>query len=86
MLNIPILRYVVLLCDIPDEVSGRGSWYTGDAMVMFKEGTFESSSPLCHSTIVDDRAQDKPSIWMVDSSDVQMALTVLFRKLDLNYL
>ena len=35
---------VVLVCDIPDEVSG--SWYTGDVMVMFKEGAFEPSSPI----------------------------------------
>ena len=41
-----IIPSVVLLCDIPDEVSG--SWYcnTGDVMVMFKEGAFEPSSPL----------------------------------------
>ena len=57
---------MVLLCDIPDEVSG--SWYTGDVMVLFKEGSFEPSSPLCHSTelakYVDDRAQDKPVLFI----------------------
>ena len=39
-----IIPSVVLLCDIPSEISG--SWYHGDVNVMFKEGAFEPSSPL----------------------------------------
>jgi hypothetical protein len=53
---------LVLVCDILDEVSG--SWYTGALIVMFKEGAFELSSPIRHSTelanVIDERAQDKP--------------------------
>ena len=37
---------IPLFCDIPEEVSG--SWYTGDVVVMFKEGALEPSSPLRH--------------------------------------
>ena len=80
-------------CDIPDEVSG--SWYTGDVMVIFKEGAFESSSPLRHSTelakIELKTCQFFSSIWMVAltiewHTSVKLALIVLFRKLDLDYL
>ena len=69
-------------------------------MLSKKEGAFKPSSPLSHSTelakIVDDRAQDKQffsSIWIVALTiewctyiSVKLALIVLFRKLDLDYL
>ena len=85
-----------MLCDIPDEVSG--SWYTQDVITTFKEGAFEPSSPLRHSTelakIVDNRAQDKPVLFIyLDGGPdhrvtyilVKLALIVLFKKLDLDY-
>ena len=42
-----IIPSVVLLCEIPTEISG--SWYDGDVDVMFKKGAFEPPSPLRHS-------------------------------------
>ena len=43
-----IIPSILLLCEIPAEISG--SWYDGEVKVMFKEGAFEPSSPLRHST------------------------------------
>ena len=89
-----VIPSVVLVCDIPDEISG--SWYTGAVMVMFKEGAFEPSSPIRHSTelakIIDERARDKPVVFdggpdhRVTYISVKLALIALYRKLDLDYL
>jgi hypothetical protein len=52
--------------DITDEVSGP--WYTGAVMVMFKEGAFELSSPIRHSTelakVIDERVRDKSVVFI----------------------
>ena len=40
-----IISSVVLLIEIPEEISGL--WYSGHIL---KEGAFEPSSPACHST------------------------------------
>ena len=92
-----IIPSVVLVCDIPDEISG--SWYTGAVMVIFKEGAFEPSSPIRHSTelakIIDERARDKPVVFIYSDGgpdhrvtyiSVKLALIALYRKLDLDYL
>ena len=39
-----IIPSVILLCDIPSEISG--SWYYGEVTETFKEGEFELLSPL----------------------------------------
>ena len=43
-----IIPSVVLLTEIPEEISG--SWHGGQVLVMLKEGAFEPSSPARHST------------------------------------
>ena len=56
-----------LVCDIPEEVPG--SWYTGEVIVMLKEGAFQPSCPLRHSTelsnILRDRVQHKPIFFVI---------------------
>lgn len=92
-----IIPSVVLICDIPEEVSG--SWYTGEVKVLLKEGAFEPSSALRHSTelssILQERAQQKPIpfVYSDGGSDhrvtyisVKLPLVTIFRKLDLDYL
>ena len=92
-----IIPSVVLLCDIPEEVSG--SWYTGDVMVMFKEGALEPSSPLRHSAelanILNVTGHEKPILFVYSDGgpdhrvtyiSVKLALIALFRKLNLDYL
>ena len=86
-----IIPSVVLVCDMSEEVSG--SWYTGEVYVMLKEGAFELSSPLRHSTelsnVLGDRVQHKPILFVhsdggpdhrVTYISVKLALIVLFRK------
>jgi len=92
-----IIPSVVLLCKIPAEISGLR--YDGQIKVMFKEGVFEPSSPLRHSAeltntiatqvimktilfIYSDGGPDH----RVNYISVKVALIVLFRKLDLDYL
>ena len=92
-----IIPSVVLVCDMPEEVSG--SWYTGDVYVMLKEGAFELSSPLRHSTelsnVLGDRVQHKPILFVYSDGgpdhrvtyiSVKLALIALFRKMDVDYL
>ena len=80
-----IIPSVVLVCDIPDEVSG--SWYTGDVMVMFREGAFEPSSPVRHSSelgnIVDDRMRDKPVLFIYSDGGPDHRVTYISVKLAL---
>ena len=56
---------VVLLTDIPTEISG--SWYVGQVFVLFKVGAFEPSSPVRHATelfsIPENDAVDKPVLF-----------------------
>jgi len=67
--------------------------------VMLKEGAFEPSSPLRHSTelvnIISDKVETKPVLYIysdggpdrrVNCVSVKIALVALFRKLDLDYL
>ena len=92
-----IIPSVVLVCDIPDEVCD--SWYTGDVIMMLKEGAFKPLSPLCHSTelsnILGGRMQDKPVLFVYSDggswppSNIQfneVSVIALFRKLNLDYL
>ena len=92
-----LIPSVVLLCDIPEEISG--SWYTGQVFVMFKEGAFEPSSPVRHSAelckIVKRTNSERPVLFIysdggpdhrVNFMSVKLALIALFRKLDLDYL
>ena len=57
---------VSFLVDIPDDITG--SWYTGQADVLFKDTTFEPSSPSQHGTevvsILGERAIDYPVVFL----------------------
>ena len=92
-----IIPSVILLCEIPSEISG--SWYDGDVKVMFKEGAFEPSSPLRHSAelanTIFGQVITKPVLFIysdggpdhrVNYISVKIALIALFHKLDLDYL
>lgn len=92
-----IIPPVICFCDIPEEVSG--SWYTGDVMVMFKEGALEPSSPLCHSAelanILNVTAPEKPILFVYSNGgpdhrvtyiSVKLTLIAPFRKLNLDHL
>ena len=91
-----IIPSVCLLVDIPEELAG--SWYTGQVHVLFKDGTFEPSSPARHSTelarILEERAVDHPVLFLYSDggpdhrltyASVKLALISLFRRLDLDY-
>ena len=91
-----IIPSVVLVCDIPEGVSGL--WYTGEVIVMLKEGALEPSSPLHHSTelsnILRDRVQHKLILFVYSDGgpdyqvtyiSVKSALITLFRIMDLDY-
>ena len=90
-----IIPSVVLLCEIPPEISG--SWYDGEVKVMLKEGAFELSSPLRYSAelanAITTVVEAKPVLFIysdhrVNYISVKIALIALlnFRKLDLDYL
>ena len=92
-----IIPSVVLNTDIPEEVSG--SWYQGQVLISFKEGAFEASSPVRHTTelanILEDKVFDKPLLFLYSDGgpdhrvtylSVKLALVALFLKLDLDYL
>ena len=92
-----IIPSVVFVCDIPEEVSG--SWYTGEVIVMIKEGAFEPLSPLCHTTelsnVLGDRVQHKPILFVYSDGgpdhrvtyiSMKLALNALFIKMDVDYL
>lgn len=60
-----IIPSVCLLVEIPEELAG--SWYTGQVHVLFKDGTFEPSSPARHSselTRILERAVDHPVLFL----------------------
>ena len=91
-----IISSVSLLVDIPEELAG--SWYTGEVHVLFKNGTFEQSSPARHSSeltqILVERAVDHPVLFLYSDggpdhrltyASVKLALISLFRKLHLDY-
>ena len=88
---------VVLLTDIPAEISG--SWYVGQVYVIFKEGAFEPSSPVRHTTelmnILEKEAFNKPVLFLYSDGgpdhrvtylSVKLSLVALYLKLDLDYL
>ena len=61
-----IIPSVVLLCEIPEEISG--SWYGGQVLIMMKDSVFEPSSPIRHSkelvTIIEQIAPEKPVLFI----------------------
>ena len=88
---------VSFLVDIPDDITG--SWYTGQVHVLFKDTTFEPSSPSRHGTevvsILGERAIDYPVVFLYTDggpdhrltyASVKLTLIAVFRKLDLDYL
>lgn len=88
---------VVLLTDIPTEISE--SWYVGQVYVIFKEGAFEPSSPVRHTTelmgILEKESLNKPVLFLysdggpdhrITSLSVKLSLVALYLKLDLDYL
>ena len=88
---------VSFLVDIPDDITG--SWYTGQVHVLFKDTTFEPSSPSRHATeivsILGEKAIDHPVLFLYTDggpdhrltyASVKLALIAVFRKLDLDYL
>lgn len=92
-----IFPLVILLCDIPSEISG--SWYHGEVTVMFKEEAFEPSSLLRHSAelanAISTQVETKPVLLIysdrgpdhrVNILSVKLALIALYHKLDLGYL
>ena len=93
-----IVPSVSLLVDIPTELSG--SWYHGLVTVFLKEGAFEPSSPLRHTTellhMLSSNGQlDKPILCVytgggpdhrVTYISVKLSLIALYLKLDLDYL
>ena len=92
-----IVPSVVLLIEIPDEVSG--SWYNGEVKIMFKDTAFEPSSPIRHSTelynILLTHSPEKPILFIytdggpdhrVTYTSVKLSLICLFKKMDLDYL
>ena len=92
-----IIPSVSLLVDIPEELVR--SWYTGEVQVLFKDSTFEPSSPARHSSehaqILAERAVDHLVLFLYSDggpdhrltyASVKLALILLFRKLDLDYI
>ena len=88
---------ISFLVDIPDDITG--SWYTGQVHVLFKDTTFEPSSPSRHGTevvsILGERAIDYPVVFLYTDggpdhqltyASVKLTLIAVFRKLDLDYL
>ena len=80
-----IIPSVVLLCEIPPEISG--SWYDGEVKVMLKEGAFEPSSPLRYSAelanAITTVVEAKPVLFIysdhrVNYISVKIALIALF--------
>ena len=82
---------VSFLVDIPDDITG--SWYTGQVHVLFKDTTFEPSSPSQHGTefvsILGERAIDYPAVLLytdggpdhrVTYASVKLTLIAVFRK------
>ena len=64
--KISIIPSVSFDVEIPDNISG--SWYTGQVHVLFKDSTFEPSSPSRHGTeiasILGEGAIDYPMLFM----------------------
>ena len=88
---------VCFLVDIPDSIAG--SWYTGKVHVLFKDTTFEPSSPCSHATevisILGERAVGYPVLFLYTECrpghhltyvSVKLTLITVFRMLDLDYL
>ena len=80
-----IIPSVSLLVDIPEELVG--SWYTGEVHVLFKDSTFELSSPACHSSelaqILAERAVDHPVLFLYSDGGPDHRLTYASVKLAL---
>ena len=89
-----LIPSVALMNEIPSELSG--SWYTGKVHVLYKEGAFEPSSPVQHSTelcnMLQEKAKSNPLYsdggpdHRVTYMSVKLALAALFLKLNLDYL
>ena len=94
--NYSIIPSVVLLTEIPEEISG--SWYGGQVLVMLKEGAFEPFSPARHNTvlatIIECNAPNLPVLFIYSDGgpdhrltylSVKQSLIALFLKLNLDY-
>lgn len=88
---------VVLLNDIPSEISG--SWYDGHVYIMFKDAAFEPSSPVRHSAelynIIKEKAIERSVLFLYSDGgpdhrvtylSVKLSLIALYLRLDLDYL
>ena len=91
-----IIPSVILQTEIPEEFSGL--WYSGQVMVMLKEGAFEPSSPARHSaemaTIIEQKVPNHPVLFIYSAGgpdhrltylSVKLALIALYLKLNLDY-
>ena len=88
---------VSFLVGIPEAIAE--SWYTGQVYVLFKDTTFEPSSPSRHAAetvnMLHERATDCPVLFLYTDggpdhrltyASVKLALIAVFWKLDLDYL
>ena len=98
--KIKLIPSVALVCDVPEEISS--SFYAGQLAVSLKEAAFEPSSPLRHAAelVSDLKAAGvntilKPVLLLYTDGGpdhrltfgaVKIALLLLFRKLNLDYL
>ncbi len=82
-----VIPSVALVNEIPSEISG--SWFTGKVHVLYKEGAFEPSPPVRHSTelcnMLQEKATSSPILFLYSDGDPDHRITYMSVKLALTW-